>query len=551
MKKLFIILSLFITTSLYASQFTTNLNLEIPAIGDRDWQPVISRDIISIDSAISNISVNVKNFGATGDGTTNDSAAIQAAIDSLITGGIVLLPVGTFNLGTTGLTISSACELRGVGRPVYSGAYGTRLKYSGTGSAITTSGSVWIVLRDFQVWGNSTGTNGIKFDHSYGMIDNVLIDGFTNIGLYVHYATAMKIKNVNSELNKIGMQIDTSFACYFDNIGLHDSTNEGLLLSASGAGSAISYNEFRNFIISNSGYEAINNNGTVSLKNNLFENFHMEHNLKDPTYANGKYVFNFAGSGWSSMGSRNFLKNILFSTITSPWDGATGNRALFIQGGRWFIEGIQANGSGITGQDYFVAADDNSCIIEGNFSLREWERWNLVNCRANLAGSISRVYHSLGFTTTGTGEDTLSSYTIIANTVGNNTQFVNGVPLTTTTSEIIGGCGGIKITAAGFKTGAGGNKTINVKFGGTVVATVPAANDTNAFLIEVVLFNTSVTGVGSWSGYSKVIDASTFTQARITAFAKATTSDIAILFTGECADAGDLVTSTVFMVERI
>lgn len=51
MRKLFVlILFLFLSTFLYASQFTTNYNLEIPSIGARDWQPAISRDIISLDT---------------------------------------------------------------------------------------------------------------------------------------------------------------------------------------------------------------------------------------------------------------------------------------------------------------------------------------------------------------------------------------------------------------------------------------------------------------------------------------------------------------------
>jgi hypothetical protein len=56
-------------------------------------------------SMIEGAVVNVKDFGATGDGTTNDTVAIQAAIDSLsATGGTVFFPTGEYriarNIGT-------------------------------------------------------------------------------------------------------------------------------------------------------------------------------------------------------------------------------------------------------------------------------------------------------------------------------------------------------------------------------------------------------------------------------------------------------------------
>jgi hypothetical protein len=56
-------------------------------------------------SMISGAVANVKDFGATGDGTTNDTVAIQAAIDSLsATGGTVFFPTGEYriarNIGT-------------------------------------------------------------------------------------------------------------------------------------------------------------------------------------------------------------------------------------------------------------------------------------------------------------------------------------------------------------------------------------------------------------------------------------------------------------------
>lgn len=45
--------------------------------------------------------VNVKDFGAMGDGTTDDTAAIQAAIDSLDGPGTVFLPAGIYKISST------------------------------------------------------------------------------------------------------------------------------------------------------------------------------------------------------------------------------------------------------------------------------------------------------------------------------------------------------------------------------------------------------------------------------------------------------------------
>ena len=56
-------------------------------------------------SMIEGAVVNVLDFGAVGNGVANDTAAIQAAIDSLTVGGTVFFPTGTY-LCSTGLTVA-------------------------------------------------------------------------------------------------------------------------------------------------------------------------------------------------------------------------------------------------------------------------------------------------------------------------------------------------------------------------------------------------------------------------------------------------------------
>jgi len=68
----------------------------------------------TVDSKLKDV-VSVKDFGAVGDATTNDTAAVQAAIDSLASGGVVYFPPGTYriarNIGTNdrwGIKIGSS-----------------------------------------------------------------------------------------------------------------------------------------------------------------------------------------------------------------------------------------------------------------------------------------------------------------------------------------------------------------------------------------------------------------------------------------------------------
>jgi polygalacturonase len=42
--------------------------------------------------------VNVKDYGAVGDGIVNDQAAFQAAVDAMKDGGVVYIPPGTYRM---------------------------------------------------------------------------------------------------------------------------------------------------------------------------------------------------------------------------------------------------------------------------------------------------------------------------------------------------------------------------------------------------------------------------------------------------------------------
>lgn len=99
---------------------------ELPTPGGDDgtWGDILNEYLsISLDSAgrIKNLWFNVKDYGATGDGETDDAAAIQSAIDAASTaagssgGATVLFPHGSYLVSETLTVQTSNVNLMGLG----------------------------------------------------------------------------------------------------------------------------------------------------------------------------------------------------------------------------------------------------------------------------------------------------------------------------------------------------------------------------------------------------------------------------------------------------
>lgn len=68
-------------------------------------QPAAATAAADAPSTLGTRTYNIRDFGATGDGKTLDTPALQKAIDTCTAdhGGTVLVPAGTFHIGTTEL----------------------------------------------------------------------------------------------------------------------------------------------------------------------------------------------------------------------------------------------------------------------------------------------------------------------------------------------------------------------------------------------------------------------------------------------------------------
>jgi hypothetical protein len=145
-----------------------------------------------------NLAINVKNYGAVGDGVTDDRAAIQAAINAADDAG-VYIPSGVYAIGSTitlrdGISLFGdgpfASEIKQIGAGVFTGIYGTSVNN--------------VSLRDFCINGNrevrqagepeeagDNGSNCIRIDApdatpATGLtITNIRCIGASHVGLMI------------------------------------------------------------------------------------------------------------------------------------------------------------------------------------------------------------------------------------------------------------------------------------------------------------------------------------------------------------------------------
>lgn len=156
--------------------------------------------------------ISVKDFGAVGDGVANDTAAIQAAIDSHSVGGIVMLSTGKYKITatlqlkkSTRLICSSmsaprvgAAEVCVIDASSITNAAAIRGADNGANSSVENvyvKGPIYSAATASE-YGGAVGIYAGYFASNF-RLDNVYVTGFTN-GIVLEFADRVILNNVHA-----------------------------------------------------------------------------------------------------------------------------------------------------------------------------------------------------------------------------------------------------------------------------------------------------------------------------------------------------------------
>lgn len=224
----------------FAPDYIAGLSLEHIASAPGDW-----RSALGLTNPI-----NVKHYGATGDGATDDAAAIQSAINAAQDGtspNAVYFPPGVYII-STGLTITQPICAFGDN---FTGKFntspyrvvGAEIRYTGTGTALDVQ-TYRAIIRDLRFTSPANAAYGIKLkgEESYLYRVNIGTEpgyGFQT-GLYADNASILVLEDLILSCNTVhGIFLDCQTgACsdvkiikphlYHTPIGIRLSVNAGV-----------------------------------------------------------------------------------------------------------------------------------------------------------------------------------------------------------------------------------------------------------------------------------------------------------------------------------
>jgi hypothetical protein len=217
---------------------TAFLKIEIDVAGGTTYVTLGTTQLMSVPKALyaktagalsAPFGLNVKDFGAVGDNSTDDTQAFQDALDAAkINGNRVIVPSGNYKITST-LYIEDGVTLMGESlgsTPLQTPYNGSAIRYTGTGFAIKIIGHI-SGIRDLQIYDAGQGANnasGIQILGDGEIVESVRL--FNVLIIYFVGGTGLELSAVNSG----GVAYFTSYNTRIRHakIGLHISEDATL-----------------------------------------------------------------------------------------------------------------------------------------------------------------------------------------------------------------------------------------------------------------------------------------------------------------------------------
>ena len=189
--------------------------------------------------------INVKDYGAKGDGVSDDTDEIQAAIDAAdkLGGAIVFVPTGHYLVSST-LTLGSNIQFLGSSAS-YAGKRGTRITLVGSSDTYlivnknSVGGNSYIVIKNIYLSGA-----GIKFTRvKHATLEALKFNHIKQDAIYLFYSGENKILGIDTmNIKRHGIFLNVSPDCYIGSGCSITATGVGIYLLDSSGNSIISDN---------------------------------------------------------------------------------------------------------------------------------------------------------------------------------------------------------------------------------------------------------------------------------------------------------------------
>jgi len=236
--------------------------------------------INDLDADVLDINVNIKNFGAIGNGAIDDTQAIQDAIDYTYTngGGVVLIPQGSYKI-TAPLIMQNGVSIIGVGSMRDDNAIVSEILNASNGTAIqfpNTKSYTSVRLQNFSIKGDTisgyTPTYAIEGENfkTHCIIENIRIWKH-QYGIKLTHCYYSKIQNNYINTAKTAIDLTTANGVKVSNNivhGIDDVDSYGIYVA--GSPIEIEHNFIENCTLKRAIYTSYSNG--VLIKSNYLEN---------------------------------------------------------------------------------------------------------------------------------------------------------------------------------------------------------------------------------------------------------------------------------------